>query len=288
MKSTKQILSAISALVLAGSLMTGCMGQSTETAEQSSLAVQEETAAAESTDIAEETEPAETDASESSETDEEEPVELSEKEIKEAQKILEAFFDGCIKEDADAILKSCNLGDAMQLYDGEDYADEDVRESAEELFGTIKEYKITNGESRAEDLVKYHESVAEILTDIEEELAELSETEESEEGDAEYRAEMELVKRILRPIDGLAVFTVDLTDPDGETTSEKIYLFRTDGKWTVDLMIADALIGSSEEDTDYSGVQANSVSKSVYNAVNTALVDMDTTDFPIAKIGGKG
>ena len=82
MKSTKQILSAISALVLAGSLMTGCMGQSTETAEQSSLAVQEETSAAESTDTAEETEPAETDA-QSSETDGEEPVELSEKERRE-------------------------------------------------------------------------------------------------------------------------------------------------------------------------------------------------------------
>lgn len=287
MKQTKRMLCALSALVLAASLMSGCGESSTETAENSvSEAVVEETTVPEET---EETEPAETDAADADDKDDadeketaktgssaSEPVELSDKQLQEARKVVEQFMDGCKNNDADAILSATNLGDAFKLMLGEEYTEEELKEELAELFDIVESYEIGEGRSDTEALVQYNESVAELLEEAEAELND----EDLEEEDA---AEIQMVLDLLKPLDGIAVFPVTVTDTDGTEETEDIYVVLTDGKWTLDLMLVDAMIGYVDTSETYS---ANNAAKSVYNAMNTSLVDLDSEDVDVLQLDG--
>ena len=300
MKKTKQIISAVSAAVLAGSLLTGCIGQTSQPVDLQALEGTEtsENAASETEpEEPEETDAPEDEASESSGSGEE-LVELSKMEMKEAQKTLEKFFKGMQNNDADAILKYSNMQDALMLFDGQEYTEDEIRERVEELFDSVSSFEVVEGTSKAADLVRYNETVADLLKNAEEELAvlEAEAGEAEDETDEEYRRQIEMVQEMLKPIDGLAVFTVSIkskTDEDDEDavpeiTDENIYVMRVDGKWLVDIVLAETLIAEAEEDDemDYGSISANVAAKSTYNAANSALTDMDTIDCDIRKLDG--
>ena len=303
MNRTKKILCAVSALLLAGSLMTGCLGQSSQADDPESVALLEETAASSDTDAGAEADAEETDAPKDQKDDssaaEDEPVELSDKEIKAAQKVLENFFDACIKNDKDGMMKYSNVRDAMMLWDGEEYSEDEIKDLLDDLSDSLESYQIIEGESKAQDLVKFNESITDILKDAEEELANLeadaSAAADNQDNDdpEEYRRQIEMVKEILKPIDGLAVFKVTIVskpdeddeDAEPETSDENIYVMRVDGKWIVDIMLADLMIDTDDE-PDYSVTSANVSAKNTFNAANTALTDMDCIDFRVSELDG--
>lgn len=264
----RRILCVLCAGMLAGILLTGC-GKQNDTADADDYKLEQEVLVPIATTAStQETEPAETDASGTTAAA---PDALTDDEIVAARKVLEDFWEACLHGDADAMLETTNLLEMMTLMYGELESEADLEELKAEIaeMGTmLQSYAIGEGRYDPEQLAEYNAGVQELLAEAEAELADAG---------AEERAEIEVVLKYIKPSDGLCIFPVTLTDTDGTEEAEDMYVLRIDGRWSLDtmmleLILTQSMLGAVEISQT---TAANTAAKSAYNALNTALLNMD-------------
>ncbi len=181
------------------------------------------------------------------------------------------------------IIKKSNLGIYTQMLelfgDEEEVTQEELLEELlDDLLGlsktAITSYKIGTGAERP-DLVQEYQNY---LTDMKDSIDTLYEGETDTEGYDVYLAMMELYPDFQM----MYVFPVAVTE-DGDESASYMYVTNDGSGWRVDLMFVSGLIGY-EQKTKVTF--ANISAKTIYNAANTAVVDMDYEDLRLDLLAG--
>lgn len=269
----RRILCAVSALLLAGSLMTAC-GTQDDAGEDNRLLTETETlpieADAESTDTAS----ADGTAASAVTTTAAETASLDDSDIAAARAAAEQFWESCLQGDADAMLAGTNLAETLPLMFAEDEIDgmlAELRESLLEISDVLVSYELGEGAVDAELLAQYNEAV-ELLRG---ELADLDEVPD------------EAMLQWLVPLDGICVFPVTVTESNGTVSTENMTVVQQDGKWSVDILLMEILSELMLSYVDVSETQsANIAAKSLDNAALAALTDLDAEGMDLSLLQG--
>lgn len=191
-----------------------------------------------------------------------------------AQDVLEKLMDGLMQHDVDALFAYTDIREVLSIIEGADFSEEELRAEFEEEASSIESYRISGGWEDPESMAEYNAQVAEIRANAEAALA--------DDPDEETRTAAERILQYLQPLEGLYVFDVEATI-DGETQTADMLVANHSGKWYVDTMLIDMLVGAVRLNKISA---ANTAAKSVYNAFNSAAVDLDEQGYPTAKLSG--
>lgn len=277
MRLLRRICCGAAALVLCVSLLTSCGTDSVTMETESDAGMQnaEETAPAE-TDITEITTTAEVTettadiAVESSGTEQPEAPDNTD-EADSAYAAADRFLAACVSKDFDGIRDFSNIGKMLEeAAEQRSMTEDEIAESmgtAYDVFSTLDSYTLGEGHGEPELLAAYTEYVNNTQTEIEALIAEAAE-------DGMHGAE-EMLLTLFQPLDGLYLF--DYTSViDGETQENTLYVVKQDGTWKVDCLILPMTVGMHDYVKAASVLSANTDAKSIFNAANTALVDMES------------
>lgn len=194
--------------------------------------------------------------------------------LERAYTVLEKLMDGMVQHDVDALLTYSDLREIMQLGADGGLTEEELRAELEEESSGIESYEILGGIEDSAALARYNKEITELRKGAEEALA--------EETDAEARAEMARMLRMFQTLDALCVFEVQAM-VDGEPETETLYVACKNGRWYVDTLIVSMVL---EFVTVSKQSVANMAARSVYNAFNSAAIDLDLEDYPVGKLDG--
>lgn len=192
-----------------------------------------------------------------------------------AQDVMEKLMDGLVAHDVDALFAYTDLREILSIIEGADFSEEELRAELEEKASGIESYRIIGSRKDPETMAEYNEQVIEIRANAEEALA--------DDPDEETRIVAERILQYLQPLDGLYVFEVEAMI-DGEPEVDEMQVANHSGKWYVDTLLIDMLVGTAKMSKISS---ANTAAKSVYNAFNTAAVDLDMENYPIDLLNGE-
>lgn len=151
-----------------------------------------------------------------------------------------------------------NIDEMMDKYMSQAYAS----------FAFGSDYTINEGVYPKNFINYYNKELSDNMSDLEKELEAMTKT---------TPQLVEIYRKAMAPINMLYVFSVKHGDK-----TEDMYVRKEDGGWKVD-MLAFSMIGYVQKSKISS---ANVSAKSLYNAVVTALVDMDAENEDIMKLDG--
>ena len=210
---------------------------------------------------------------------------LANADIEAVKKVVTDFMEGVITKDYDKIYNAINFDDYKVIAEktDEDYKPMTNKEWVQEMFGNLDgeetgklRYKFVGVKNEGmDDYVRLQEK-------YEESLAEMKKS-----GEQENLEKFETVGSILTSISQVVLAEVQISDEDGEFDEEDssmtLPVICRKGEWKIDFFIS---FLSSMLDTLSRSQQtiANTNAKSVYNAINSALTDMDCEDYKIDQL----
>ncbi len=180
-----------------------------------------------------------------------------------ADRLMQAMQAG----DADAVIAASNYGLYIELMEENgEAAQTDIEAELREGLSTlaVKDYTVGTGTERADLLQVYLDVVGEVPEDPEDA--------------AQYQAVMQKLPTPKQ----LYVFPVSVT-ADTDDSSDEMYVIRTADGWTVDTWLMPEIFGFALRMKVSS---ANTGAKSLYNAVNAALTDMDSEGTDLSSLNG--
>lgn len=291
MKKLKQTACLLAAVIGCGSVFCGCINR--QTAEQTS-----EIAGGLSEETVPESE-AETDAPQESDAELSAVTGLSaeeavyaerhandkghEKEIAEARKVLETFLDAIAHYDAESLLDCSNIVETFRICNAEE-TEESVRQTIQEAAENAKKRQEEQESYSIEDIWFDPGTCSEITAGYEEFIVNGEHIGMS----AKEREEYELLKSVFPPsvsaIVGAKVRTT-YSDKESESFTEIYYIYCCgDGKWIVDIDVLNQIMMNNWLPAKFS---ADVNAKSMYHAVNSALVDLDSENYDIRLLAGE-
>ena len=179
-----------------------------------------------------------------------------------ADRLMQAMQAG----DADAVIAASNYGLYIELMkENGEAAQTDIEAELREGLSTlaVKDYTVGTGTERADLLQVYLDVVGEVPEDPEDA--------------AQYQA---MMQKLPTPKQ-LYVFPVSVT-ADTDDNSDEMYVIRTADGWTVDTWLMPEIFFTLRLKVS----SANSGAKSLYNAVNAALTDMDSEGMDLSSLNG--
>lgn len=207
--------------------------------------------------------------------------------LTEARRVLDVFLDGMVNYDLDRMLESSNLRTMIALANTPDFNEESLRKQFEGNSAEAKE---------EEQSISYQVNDirfdTEMLGEFEEYYAKLSEFEQSEDYaamDEEERAEYDRKRALFPDVKKIVTAEVQVNlnsaeeEPYEYTETYTVYC-GADGKWSVDLDVLWEFMSLVPID---SRISANAAAKSLFNAANTALVDMECVSLDIKSLAGE-
>ena len=264
MKKKPQLFCTAAAFLLTVPILSGCSPKQTQTSEMQELSSEEMLSNGQTQTSAKGTESVTVSADQVKE-------DLENKEaLAAARDILTRYMDALQSGDYDT---AAELSD-FQLYvenmrTPEMNPEETLREAAEQAFGSLDSYQITDG--YMEPLELYTEAAAKMTANAQQTLDDPNKSEEKKQ-----KAEMLL--KMITPADKICFFSVN-TIRNGDTEgTDNMYLLHTEGKWKVSLFCADLLVSSK---IDYSG---RTDAQNAYTAMNSALADLDFCSYNVTDI----
>lgn len=275
----KKILCGMIAAMMLGSL-AGCANENSSTGEASVTEIlnaesSEAGTTAEADSNAETTAPADESSADSGDeqSDTEKSEDVSDADRKAAQAVLETFLDSAMKGDREKMLSVTNFDaytEGMKRFLEEDDADdmEDLVAAILETFGHYDGFEILSCARDEDERKEYNEYIQRNITDLDDEIAEMDTSDPDYE---ESKAFIEWIKTVFVPYEDMLVFTVRTTAGD-EADEDEISIAKIGGEWIMDVNFMDTMAGYVEESES---VAAAVTAKSLYNAINASLVDID-------------
>lgn len=285
MRIQRRISCGAIALMLCTSLLTAC-GQETVTTEERHAA-EEQTASETTASEQETTNTTETtaEAKKPQTTAEAETANLQETadpdvDMDAAYEAADRFLRACVDGDVDEIYARTNIGTlidtATEIYGEASEENEEILQEALDTLATLESYTLSAGYTDSDLLALYAEYVAEIQAEADEALADASE---------EYVEEISIMMAMFQPIDALCLFDFTYIE-NGVEKSDTLYVILQNGEWKVDCVVLPLTVSMVGYVKKSKLTSCNMYAKSLYNAANTALLEMDVEGYDSTLLSG--
>ena len=210
---------------------------------------------------------------------------ISESDKKAITDVVSKFMDGLISRDAEKILDATNLRDVREI---EKLKSEDppmtdkelIKEFLGDLDSDVKvvSYEITEIKQEPDDT----------YSKLEQQLAEAKQTAEKD-NDEEMAENIRILESYLTGVEKYVSAVVKITLPDTDEDDDNSGPFPVickNGNWTVDCYLG-YIASSLGFMLRSKQIMANAAAKSIYNALQTSLVDMDTEGIDVTVLYNK-
>ena len=195
-------------------------------------------------------------------------------EAEQARAAVQHFFDAYQNKDAAEILECSNYRAASHLFFAEQVqSDEELIADFEESYEPIASYEI--GEGIRDD------ALLEKLNAKNKEMRESAAEARAERDDPNDLALLDLVVTLFEPVDVLYAFPTSITQGE-KTVDDTYYALCRGGKWTADIGVTKLVfqMDTSRQKT------VNASARTVSNAFNSALTDLDVRDAHVELLTG--
>lgn len=192
-----------------------------------------------------------------------------------AKRVLTRYLEAAVNGDALGMIESSGLGDLLRMTKGNMQTNEELVESGLTV-NKIDSYMIGEPKTDAEMLAEYQKETGKALEEARAVVA------DSKASASDVRTAF-MTLSMVKPLTKMYAFPVTTTQ-DGKTTEDAILMTCGEkGEWRVDAGMVTSLVRYITKARKSS---VNTAAKTVYNAVSSAMTDMDSQDVKVKLLDG--